>query len=95
MTARGKIVMHVRSSLDAVTATVEQNGYVYLFRIAHFNCQFHWLIILITKNELRVSIITNLNPYVVNIDYFPIKIIYIKRDPDKIKEKETEFYKEK
>lgn len=41
MTARGKIVMHVRSSLDAVTATVEQNGYVYLFRIAHFTCRFH------------------------------------------------------
>lgn len=38
MTARGKIVMHAGSSLDAVTTTVEQNGYVYLFRIAHFTC---------------------------------------------------------
>lgn len=41
MTARDKIVMHVRSSLDAVTVAVEQNGYVYLFRIAHFICRFH------------------------------------------------------
>lgn len=41
MTARGKIVMHVRSSFDAVTVAVEQNGYVYLFRIAHFTCRFY------------------------------------------------------